>query len=153
MNEIAKFNKLAPKYTLTGEEGPPHHKTFTVTLELGPGEKYEGSGTSIKKVNYFLFLRKKQPFLGSALGCKESNRKLPDVRKTEVQAQATETDKLRYCLRKAQVLNLLCSDALTPTVKLNGLAMKRGEMVHYKMVDRKPIFHNNQSFNPQVRII
>ena len=41
-------------------------------------------------------------------------------------------------------------DALTPTVKLNGLAMKRGEMAHYKMVDRKPIFHNNQSYNPQV---
>ena len=28
--------------------GPPHHKTFTVYLELG-AEKYEGTGTSIKK--------------------------------------------------------------------------------------------------------
>jgi len=61
VNEIAKFNKLAPKYTLTGEEGPPHHKTFTVTLELGPGEKYEGSGTSIKKVNH-LFCSKNNLF-------------------------------------------------------------------------------------------
>ena len=48
VNEIAKFNKLQPKYVLAGEEGPPHHKTFTVYLELG-AEKYEGTGTSIKK--------------------------------------------------------------------------------------------------------
>ena len=41
-----------PKYTLTGEEGPPHHKSFTVTLELGPGEKFEGTGTSIKKAQH-----------------------------------------------------------------------------------------------------
>jgi len=52
VNEIAKFNKLVPKYTLTGEEGPPHHKSFTVTLELGPGEKFEGTGTSIKKAQH-----------------------------------------------------------------------------------------------------
>ena len=51
VNEIAKFNKLQPKYVLAGEEGPPHHKTFTVILELG-AEKYEGTGTSIKKAQH-----------------------------------------------------------------------------------------------------
>merc|ERR1719204_416755 len=44
VNEIAKFNKLQPKYVLDSEEGPPHHKTFTVILELG-SEKYTGTGT------------------------------------------------------------------------------------------------------------
>jgi len=120
VNEIAKFNKLAPKYTLTGEEGPPHHKTFTVTLELGPGEKYEGSGTSIKKAQH------------SA------------AKKAIENCQTLERPK--YKPKRPKQINY---DALTPTVKLNGLAMKRGEMAHYKMVDRKPIFHNNQSFNPQ----
>ena len=43
-----------------------------------------------------------------------------------------------------------CSkDALTPTVKLNGLAMKRGEMAIYKILDRKPMY-NNQQYNSQV---
>lgn len=120
VNEIAKFNKLAPKYTLTGEEGPPHHKTFTVTLELGPGEKYEGSGTSIKKAQH------------SA------------AKKAIENCQTLERPK--YKPKRPKQINY---DALTPTVKLNGLAMKRGEMAHYKMIDRKPIFPNNQSYNPQ----
>ena len=41
------------------------------------------------------------------------------------------------------------SDALTPTVKLNGLAMKRGEMAIYKILDRKPMYNNYQN-NSQV---
>merc|ERR1711935_521791 len=52
VNEIAKFNKLQPKYVLDSEEGPPHHKTFTVILELGSAEKYTGTGTSIKKAQH-----------------------------------------------------------------------------------------------------
>ena len=40
-------------------------------------------------------------------------------------------------------------DALTPTVKLNGLAMKRGESAIYKILDRKPMY-NNQQYNSQV---
>ena len=40
-------------------------------------------------------------------------------------------------------------DALTPTLKLNGLAMKRGEMAIYKILDRKPMY-NNQQYNSQV---
>lgn len=44
------------------------------------------------------------------------------------------------------------SDALTPTVKLNGLAMKRGEMAIYKILDRKPMYNNYQN-NSQVKYL
>lgn len=119
VNEIAKFNKLVPKYTLTGEEGPPHHKSFTVTLELGPGEKFEGTGTSIKKAQHAAAKK-------AIDGCETLERP-------------------KYKPKRPKQINY---DALTPTVKLNGLAMKRGEMAHYKMIDRKPIYPNNQ-YNAQ----
>ncbi|XP_049825962.1 double-stranded RNA-binding protein Staufen homolog 2 isoform X2 [Aethina tumida] len=47
LHELADFNNLEYKYTLTKEEGLPHDKTFTVTLTLGE-EKYEGVGKSLK---------------------------------------------------------------------------------------------------------
>jgi len=119
VNEIAKFNKLVPKYTLTGEEGPPHHKSFTVTLELGPGEKFEGTGTSIKKAQHAAAKK-------AIDGCDTLERP-------------------KYKPKRPKQINY---DALTPTVKLNGLAMKRGEMANYKMIDRKPIYPSNQ-YNAQ----
>lgn len=119
VNEIAKFNKLVPKYTLTAEDGPPHHKSFTVTLELGPGEKFEGNGTSIKKAQHAAAKK-------AIDGCDTLERP-------------------KYKPKRPKQINF---DALTPTVKLNGLAMKRGEMALYKMVDRKPVYPNNH-YNAQ----
>lgn len=118
VNEIAKFNKLQPKYVLAGEEGPPHHKTFTVILELG-AEKYEGTGTSIKKAQH------------------AAAKKVIDTCET--------LDRPKYKPKRPKTINM---DALTPTVKLNGLAMKRGESAIYKILDRKPMY-NNQQYNSQ----
>lgn len=115
VNEIAKFNKLQPKYVLAGEEGPPHHKTFTVYLELG-AEKYEGTGTSIKKAQH------------------AAAKKVIDNCET--------LDRPKYKPKRPKTINM---DALTPTVKLNGLAMKRGEMAIYKILDRKPMYNNYQN--------
>jgi double-stranded RNA-binding protein Staufen len=115
VNEIAKFNKLQPKYVLAGEEGPPHHKTFTVYLELG-AEKYEGTGTSIKKAQHAAAKR--------------------------VIDNCETLDRPKYKPKRPKTINM---DALTPTVKLNGLAMKRGEMAIYKILDRKPMYNNYQN--------
>lgn len=118
VNEIAKFNKLQPKYVLDSEEGPPHHKTFTVILELG-SERYTGTGTSIKKAQH------------------SAAKKVIDNCET--------LDRPKYKPKRPKSINM---DALTPTVKLNGLAMKRGEMAIYKILDRKPMY-NNQQYNSQ----
>jgi double-stranded RNA-binding protein Staufen len=117
VNEIAKYNKLTPKYTLTAEEGPPHHKTFTVTLDMGQKETWQGTGTSIKKAQHA-------------------------AAKNAIE-QCTSLEKPKYKPKRPKAVNV---DALTPTVKLNGLAMKRGVMAAYKMVDRKPVYPNNSQF-------
>ena len=42
------YVKVSVQYKLTGEEGPPHDKTFTTTLTLGE-ESYTAKGRSIKQ--------------------------------------------------------------------------------------------------------
>lgn len=51
LNELARFNKLQPKYELVSEKGPPHEKIFSVCLTLGT-QKYDSSGASIKKAQH-----------------------------------------------------------------------------------------------------
>ena len=49
LNELAKNNKIAPIYNTSAEDGPPHHKTFKVQLDLPGYGTYEGTGLSIKE--------------------------------------------------------------------------------------------------------
>lgn len=51
VNELARYNKIAHQYRLTGEAGPAHKKKFTVTLKLGE-EEYTADGASIKKAQH-----------------------------------------------------------------------------------------------------
>ena len=83
-------------------------------------EKYTGTGTSIKKAQH------------------SAAKKVIDNCET--------LDRPKYKPKRPKSINM---DALTPTVKLNGLAMKRGEMAIYKILDRKPMY-NNQQYNSQV---
>jgi double-stranded RNA-binding protein Staufen len=48
INELAQHNVIKYTYKLLSEEGPPHERIYKVTLILGD-EKYEGSGSSLKK--------------------------------------------------------------------------------------------------------
>lgn len=48
LNELAKNNKITPIYSTSEEKGPPHQKTFKVSLHLPGVGTYEGSGVSIK---------------------------------------------------------------------------------------------------------
>ena len=43
--------QIQHQYTLTGEQGPAHKKTFFVDLKLGE-EEYAASGASIKKTQH-----------------------------------------------------------------------------------------------------
>ncbi|XP_050549104.1 double-stranded RNA-binding protein Staufen homolog 2 isoform X1 [Daktulosphaira vitifoliae] len=51
VNELARFNKIKHQYKLTNEQGPPHKKKFTVTLQLG-NEEYNADAMSIKKAQH-----------------------------------------------------------------------------------------------------
>ena len=49
LNELAKNNKITPIYSTSEEKGPPHQKTFKVSLHLPGYGTYEGHGLSIKE--------------------------------------------------------------------------------------------------------
>ncbi|XP_049858006.1 maternal effect protein staufen-like isoform X4 [Schistocerca gregaria] len=48
VNELSLLMKVRPEYSLIDMQGPPHERTFTVSLKFG-GEEYSASGSSIKK--------------------------------------------------------------------------------------------------------
>ena len=45
------FKQIKHQYKLTNEQGPPHKKKFTVTLQLG-NEEYNADAMSIKKAQH-----------------------------------------------------------------------------------------------------
>lgn len=45
------FEQIKHQYKLTNEQGPPHKKRFTVTLQLG-NEEYNADAMSIKKAQH-----------------------------------------------------------------------------------------------------
>lgn len=106
LNELARFNKLQPKYELINEKGPPHEKIFSVCLTLGT-QKYESSGPSIKKAQHG----------AAAIALEKCGLPQPVPR--------SQPKKFKH--RPANTN----TDAMTPTVKLNTLAMKTGKQVHY----------------------
>ncbi|XP_071507205.1 double-stranded RNA-binding protein Staufen homolog 2-like [Diadema antillarum] len=106
LNELARFNKLQPKYELTNERGPPHEKIFTVCLTLGT-QTYEASGPSIKKAQH----------AAAAQALEKCGLPHPIPRNNPPKFK-----------RRNMSPN---ADAMTPTVKLNSLAMKTGKHVHY----------------------
>ncbi|XP_030562576.1 maternal effect protein staufen [Drosophila novamexicana] len=102
VNELARYNKITHQYRLTGERGPAHCKTFTVTLKLGE-EEYSADGFKIKKAQH----------LAASKAIEETKYKHPPpkIRRND-EGSATRTH-------------------ITPTVELNALAMKLGQRTYY----------------------
>ncbi|XP_030746338.1 double-stranded RNA-binding protein Staufen homolog 2-like isoform X3 [Sitophilus oryzae] len=111
VNELARFNKIQHQYRLTGEQGPAHKKTFTVTLKLGK-EEYEAEGPSIKKAQHSAAAKA--------------------LTKTELKHPPAKTIINRSGNRQSN------PGVVTPTVELNALAMKRGERAVYVVESGAP---------------
>ncbi|XP_008106801.2 double-stranded RNA-binding protein Staufen homolog 2 isoform X2 [Anolis carolinensis] len=108
VNELARFSRLQPVYKFLNEQGPAHAKTFTVQLTLGD-QTWEAEGSSIKKAHHSAARR--------ALNESTLPRPTPRPPKNDVNSNP---------------------GSITPTVQLNGLAMKRGEPAIYRPLDQKP---------------
>ncbi|XP_021507793.1 double-stranded RNA-binding protein Staufen homolog 2 isoform X2 [Meriones unguiculatus] len=117
VNELARFHSIQPQYKLLNESGPAHSKMFSVQLSLGE-QTWESEGSSIKKAQ--------QAVANKALT--ESTLPKP-VQKPP----------------KSNVNNN--PGSITPTVELNGLAMKRGEPAIYRPLDPKPFPNYRANYN------
>lgn len=95
-------SQITHQYRLTGERGPAHCKTFTVTLKLGE-EEYSADGFKIKKAQH----------LAASKAIEETKYKHPPpkIRRND-ETSSTRTH-------------------ITPTVELNALAMKLGQRTYY----------------------
>ncbi|XP_077126779.1 double-stranded RNA-binding protein Staufen homolog 2 isoform X4 [Ranitomeya variabilis] len=117
VNELARFNRIQPQYKLLDERGPAHCKLFTVQLTLGD-QSWDAESTSIKKAQH----------AAASLALSETTLPKPAARQTK---------------------NLLSTNpsSITPTVELNGLAMKRGEPAIYRPLDPKPLPNHRTNYN------
>ncbi|CAL8292717.1 unnamed protein product [Lota lota] len=117
VNELARFNRIQPQYKLLNERGPAHAKVFTVQLSLGD-QVWEAEGTSIKKAQH-----------------------------TTASRALTESVLPRPAPRSPKVDINSNPGSITPTVELNGLAMKRGEPAIYRPLDPKPMPNYRANYN------
>ncbi|XP_061457402.1 double-stranded RNA-binding protein Staufen homolog 2 isoform X2 [Rhineura floridana] len=117
VNELARFNRIQPLYKLLNERGPAHAKMFTVQLTLGE-QTWEAEGSSIKKAHHFA--------ASKALSETTLPKPTPRPPKNNVNNNP---------------------GSITPTVELNGLAMKRGEPAIYRPLDQKPIPNYRANYN------
>ncbi|XP_072007808.1 double-stranded RNA-binding protein Staufen homolog 2 isoform X2 [Engystomops pustulosus] len=117
VNELARFNRIQPQYKLLDERGPAHCKLFTVQLTLGD-QSWGAESTSIKKAQH----------AAASLALSETTLPKPAARQTK---------------------NLINNNpsSITPTVELNGLAMKRGEPAIYRPLDPKPLPNHRTNYN------
>ncbi|KAK3541110.1 hypothetical protein QTP86_014349, partial [Hemibagrus guttatus] len=117
VNELARFNRIQPQYKLLNERGPAHAKIFTVQLCLGE-QVWEAEGSSIKKAQHST--------ANKALAESSLPRPPPRITKPD-----THTN----------------PGSITPTVELNGLAMKRGEPAIYRPLEPKPLHNYRANYN------
>uniref|UniRef100_A0AAX7UWY4 Double-stranded RNA-binding protein Staufen homolog 2 n=1 Tax=Astatotilapia calliptera TaxID=8154 RepID=A0AAX7UWY4_ASTCA len=117
VNELARFNRIQPQYKLLNERGPAHAKIFTVQLTLGE-QVWEAEGTSIKKAQHSTAAK--------ALAESVLPRPAPRSPKADINSNP---------------------GSITPTVELNGLAMKRGEPAIYRPLDPKPMPNYRANYN------
>lgn len=96
------ISQITHQYRLTGERGPAHSKTFTVTLKLGE-EEYSADGFKIKKAQH----------LAASKAMEETKYKHPPPK-----------------MRRNEDLSSSRTH-ITPTVELNALAMKLGQRTYY----------------------
>ncbi|XP_077480416.1 double-stranded RNA-binding protein Staufen homolog 2 isoform X2 [Stigmatopora argus] len=117
VNELARFNRIQPQYKLLNERGPAHSKLFTVQLTLGE-QVWEAEGSSIKKAQHST----------ASKALDESVLPRPIARSPKVDINSNP-------------------GSITPTVELNGLAMKRGEPAIYRPLDPKPMPNYRACYN------
>uniref|UniRef100_A0A8C5GUI4 Double-stranded RNA-binding protein Staufen homolog 2 n=1 Tax=Gouania willdenowi TaxID=441366 RepID=A0A8C5GUI4_GOUWI len=117
VNELARFNRIQPQYKLLNERGPAHAKIFTVQLTLGE-QMWESEGSSIKKAQHST----------AAKALAESVLPRPAPRSPKMDINSNP-------------------GSITPTVELNGLAMKRGEPAIYRPLDPKPMPNYRANYN------
>ncbi|KAL8182016.1 UNVERIFIED_CONTAM: Double-stranded RNA-binding protein Staufen 2 [Gekko kuhli] len=117
VNELARFNRIQPLYKLLNEQGPAHAKMFTVQLTLGE-QMWEAEGSSIKKAHH------------SAASKALSETTLPKPTPRPPKNNVNNNP-----------------GSITPTVELNGLAMKRGEPAIYRPLDQKPVPNYRVNYN------
>ncbi|XP_028356164.1 double-stranded RNA-binding protein Staufen homolog 2 isoform X9 [Physeter macrocephalus] len=117
VNELARFNRVQPQYKLLKERGPAHSKMFSVQLSLGE-QTWESEGSSIKKAQ--------QAVANKALTESTLPRPVQKPPKSSVNNNP---------------------GSITPTVELNGLAMKRGEPAIYRPLDPKPFPNYRANYN------
>ncbi|XP_041101855.1 double-stranded RNA-binding protein Staufen homolog 2-like isoform X7 [Polyodon spathula] len=117
VNELARFNRIQPQYKLLHEQGAAHAKIFTVQLTLGE-QIWDAEGSSIKKAQHS----------AAAIALTETTLPKPSLRPPKVETNSNP-------------------GSITPTVELNGLAMKRGEPAIYRPLDPKPLPNYRANYN------
>ncbi|XP_038622648.1 double-stranded RNA-binding protein Staufen homolog 2 isoform X2 [Tachyglossus aculeatus] len=117
VNELARFNRVQPLYKLLNERGPAHAKMFAVQLTLGE-QLWGAEGSSIKKAQHAAATR----------ALTESTLPKPTPRPPKNNGNNNP-------------------GSITPTVELNGLAMKRGEPAVYRPLDPKPASNYRANYN------
>ncbi|XP_069813566.1 double-stranded RNA-binding protein Staufen homolog 2 isoform X3 [Dendropsophus ebraccatus] len=135
VNELARFNRIQPQYKLLDERGPAHCKLFTVQLTLGD-QSWEAESTSIKKAQH----------AAASLALSETTLPKPAARQTKNlinnNPKAAHLHRIKYSPAR-----LSAKGSITPTVELNGLAMKRGEPAIYRPLDPKPLPNHRTNYN------
>ncbi|XP_033856040.3 double-stranded RNA-binding protein Staufen homolog 2-like isoform X1 [Acipenser ruthenus] len=119
VNELGRFNRIQSHYKLLNEQGAAHAKIFTVQLTLGE-QIWEAEGSSIKKAQHS----------AAAMALTETTLPKPSLRPPKVETNSNP-------------------GSITPTVELNGLAMKRGEPAIYRPLDPKPLPNYKANYNFQ----
>ncbi|XP_075069753.1 double-stranded RNA-binding protein Staufen homolog 2 isoform X3 [Mixophyes fleayi] len=130
VNELARFNRIQPQYKLLDERGPAHSK-----LTLGE-QTWEAESTSIKKAQH----------AAASLSLTETTLPKPAMRQTKnIINNNPEAAQLHG--NKYTSARLSAKGSITPTVELNGLAMKRGEPAIYRPLDPKPLPNHRTNYN------
>ncbi|XP_077349006.1 double-stranded RNA-binding protein Staufen homolog 2 [Lithobates pipiens] len=135
VNELARFNRIQPQYKLLDERGPAHSKLFTVQLTLGD-QSWEAESTSIKKAQH----------AAASLALSETKLPKPAAR----QMKNIINNNPEAAARRGNIYSstrLSAKGSITPTVELNGLAMKRGEPAIYRPLDPKPLPNHRTNYN------
>ncbi|XP_032640646.1 double-stranded RNA-binding protein Staufen homolog 2 isoform X4 [Chelonoidis abingdonii] len=136
VNELARFNRVQPLYKLLNERGPAHAKMFTVQLNLGE-QTWEAEGSSIKKAQHAA--------ASKALNKTNLPKPTPRPPKNNINNNPAEAAELH--VNTFTSARLTSEGSITPTVELNGLAMKRGEPAIYRPLDPKPIPNYRANYN------
>uniref|UniRef100_A0A4W4E7G5 Double-stranded RNA-binding protein Staufen homolog 2 n=1 Tax=Electrophorus electricus TaxID=8005 RepID=A0A4W4E7G5_ELEEL len=134
VNELARFNRIQPQYKLVNERGPAHAKIFTVQLCLGE-QFWEAEGSSIKKAQHSTATK----------ALSESTLPRPPPRSPKADTNSNPGKDYHVNSFEAHKHIHWCS--ITPTVELNGLAMKRGEPAIYRPLEPKPIPNYRANYN------